>query len=261
MKIFDSHIHYFGYSFDDFQNIIESSKYKDIFLGYKAISRKSLSIDEHIQKMSGGFVMPYCIKETNVNSANLHLLSFFQNIEVPEWYAVPFISWDLNKYVQFPRTIGMKEHFYLHNGFEWQNREDNYRYLNDHHLLLIIHSENLSRIDYLKFLATRYPEMYIQVAHLGSFRNCDAATKLVIDELAVFPRIYFDISTVFDPELIKYAQNKVNNRVLFGTDVPYISCDKTNEYLNMLASINFDSEQLSCVLYENARELVEKIIS
>ena len=71
-------MHYFGDKIDNIKSQINSSKYKDIYLGYQSINYEYIDISQHINMCQGGFIMPYCIKETNIKYANNNLL--FSNL-------------------------------------------------------------------------------------------------------------------------------------------------------------------------------------
>ena len=68
-----------------------------------------------------------------------------------------------------------------------------------------------------------YPKMKIIVAYLG--RNGKGEydfTSDMIDKLYSDENIYTDISTIENPDLIKYAFKKFgNSRILYGSDFPF----------------------------------------
>lgn len=102
--------------------------------------------------------------------------------------------------------------------------------------------------------------MLIQVDHLGVFRNSFPASKLVIDELSTYRNVYLDSSTVFDRDIIMYAVNKMDDRILFGTDVPYVCDDNYMEkYCMMLNECGLNREILERIYYKNAEELLKKL--
>lgn len=93
------------------------------------------------------------------------------------------------------------------------------------------------------------------------FRNSLDASKLVIDKLSGYDNVYFDISTVFDTNIIKYAYQKMPDRILFGTDVPYLQEDVYFEkYNKLILECQLDSESIEKIYYKNAERLLERIL-
>lgn len=260
MDFFDAHVHYFGDDLKIFKEQINDSKYKNIYLGYSSINFNKLDITEHLSKCSGAFIMPYCIKETDISKANASLNDFVKQNKTCKIYSVPFIDTSEKEFDRFDKFIGFKEHFYLHNSFQYEDRINSYKYLSDKNKLLILHCDNGIRVDYVKFLLEKYPKMNIQVAHLGVFRGCKEASKLVIDELSSHNNVYFDISTIFDTEIIRYALKKNSNNILFGTDVPYVLRDQyIEEYISVIKNCDISNQDAKKLFKYNAYNLLEKI--
>lgn len=258
MKFYDAHIHYIGKNSVDLLNkTVETSKYKNIFLGYVAWE-KSINIDEHIKSCAGGFVMPYCLKELSPSIGNEELINNFSTHK--SMNMVPFISTNVEDFVDFDNFVGYKEHFYIHNCFQWAERDACYKYLNDKKKLLILHCDNINRIDYVRFLCEKYPDMIIQIAHLGRFPNSFDASKLVLKELSDLKQIYFDVSATFDSELLRYATSLAEDRILFGTDVPYVYTPNYMEkYEQIISRANLSDICREKLMTENYLELISKI--
>lgn len=259
--MFDAHIHMVTNDIDKIKSIVTNSKYRDIYLGYSAINYDKLDISEHLKACDGGFVMPYAFKETNIREANVELKKFADKSKLKKYYYVPFIDEELYDEMVFDKTIGLKEHFYIHDSFKFYQRLKAYEYLNDEKKLLIIHCDNSIRINYIKFLHEKFPDMKIQVAHLGVFRNSPVASRLVLDELIDLENVYFDISTIFDHDLIKYAINSNPEKVLFGTDVPYIQDDDyMKKYFDCIDKCDFNFTDRTGLMESNAKRLVDDIL-
>lgn len=248
MKFFDSHLHYVDDA-EEMAKIANESKYKDVFIGY-AFSMAHVDYESHLKQSCGCILMPACLKETNIQQANESLRDWFSRHSSKKTFCVPFIEEELSC-IEFPKFVGYKEHFYIHNCFEWARRERAYHYLDAHHKLLI------NRIDYVKFLRDRYPNMIIQIAHLGCFQNSVSASLLVLDELTKLPNVYFDGSAVFNEKLLAYALKIAPNRILFGTDMPYIGEEKVIDRYEPVVEACIDSIKKK-FLYENACEMIEK---
>ena len=258
MLFYDSHIHYIGKENVELLNeTINRSKYKNIFLGYTAWE-KSIDIDAHIRACQGGFIMPYCLKELMPSAGNSELVNRFS--DHPTMNIVPFISTRVESFVDASNYVGYKEHFYIHNCFEWATRTSCYQYINEKRKLLILHCDNINRIDYVKFLCQKYPNMTIQIAHLGRFPNSTDASKLVLDELSQLKHVYFDISAMFDPSLLLYAISRAEDKILFGSDVPYVyTPDYMKKYEDMLNDTHISDHTRNKLLIGNYLELLDKI--
>lgn len=175
-------------------------------------------------------------------------------------YYAPFIE-ESNVCSKFPQFIGYKEHFLIYNCFEWANKERSYKYLDENHKVLVLHCDNINRMDYVKFLRNRYPNMYIQVAHLGCFQNSIAASLLVLDELSQLSNDYFDTSVVYNDEVLAHVLEIAPNKILFGTNIPYIGPHKfTEKYESVIGVCNISEDILRKLLSENALELINKIL-
>ena len=260
MKMIDCHMHYVKDA-SAVKKIVCSSQWKDIYLGYREIKFEKLDIMDHIYKCDGGFIMPYCFKETDVNEANRELAELKLKFTRNNFYFLPFITDSVSETLEDKNVIGMKEHFYIHDSFKYFERKKSYTYLSDHKKMLILHCDNSIRIDYVRYLLEHYPNMIVQVAHMGVFRNSLDASKLVIDKLSGYDNVYFDISTVFDTNIIKYAYQKMPDRILFGTDVPYLQEDAYFEkYNKLILECQLDSESIEKIYYKNAECLLERIL-
>lgn len=261
MKPFDSHVHYVGDDKERIKALVEKSRYKDIFLGYNALNLETIDFDEHVDACCGAFIMPYCIKETDILMENTRLKKYAESSARRDLFYFPLVSDQFELFEAFPNMLGLKEHFYLHNAFQWMQRSKAYSYLNHHHKMLIIHSDDMNRIDFIKFLTSTYPSMYIQVAHLGCFRRSTTASKLVIDELSPLDNVYFDISTIWDAELITYVYQKCPHKVLFGSDIPYVGkADYFTDYDRIIKEAVAHEEQRNNILYGNAFSLLSEIM-
>lgn len=259
MNFFDSHLHYVGEDLLELKNTANTSPYRDIFIGYTAFSYFEFDYSKYLDSIDGCFLMPACLKETNIAKANLRFALFVEQKRMPKVYSIPFIQED--SVPEMFNSIGLKEHFYLHNCFQWENRRKSYEYLNDNHKLLLLHCDNINRIDYVKFLHEKYPNMIIQIAHLGCFQNSVPASFLVIDELSSLENIYFDNSAVYNSDILSYAIKTAPSKILFGTDIPYIgNMNYVDRYQPLLKSCNLDNDVTKLLLFENARRLVSEII-
>ncbi|MDF2537859.1 MAG: hypothetical protein K0S76_880 [Herbinix sp.] len=95
-------------------------------------------------------------------------------------------------------------------------------------------------------------ETKIVLAHTGGYAQWDE----VEDEL-VGKKVWFDMSyslgMIEDEQFIRIVNNHGADRILFATDSPWSG---QNETLSHLRGLHFSEEELECMLYRNALELL-----
>ncbi len=100
-------------------------------------------------------------------------------------------------------------------------------------------------------VAVDFPEMPIILAH-PSFPWQDEAISICLHK----PTVYIDLSgwspKYFSPTLVQYANTRLREKVLFGSDYPWITPDR---WLADFAAIGIRDEVRPLILKENARRL------
>jgi predicted TIM-barrel fold metal-dependent hydrolase len=105
---------------------------------------------------------------------------------------------------------------------------------------------------YVDDVAVDFPELTIVLAH-PSFPWQDEAISVALHKV----QVYIDLSgwspKYFPPQLVRYANTLLRDRVLFGSDYPLITPDR---WLADFAAADFKDEVRPLVLKENAARLL-----
>ena len=157
----------------------------------------------------------------------------------------------MRNYTAFKRLIGFKEHFLIHEMDDVEKRAPYYEYLDRHGKILVLHCKDKGRLEYMEALRHRYPNMYIQAAHLGVDRKNIEETKLLFERFAEDSHVYFDVSTVYDLNFIAENCLSIRNQVLYGTDCPYVLQENVKRQLDffenhgeIIAQMNRNTDRL-----------------
>jgi predicted TIM-barrel fold metal-dependent hydrolase len=101
-------------------------------------------------------------------------------------------------------------------------------------------------------VAVDFPTMPIILAH-PSFPWQDEAISICLHK----PNVYIDLSgwspKYFSPNLVQYANTRLKNKVLFGSDYPFITPDR---WLADFEKLDIRSEVRPLILKENAAKLL-----
>jgi uncharacterized protein len=101
-------------------------------------------------------------------------------------------------------------------------------------------------------VAVDFPELKIVLAH-PSFPWQDEAISVALHK----QQVYIDLSgwspKYFPPQLVRYANTQLRERVLFGSDFPLITPDR---WLKDFAAADFKDEVRPLILKENAARLL-----
>jgi uncharacterized protein len=106
---------------------------------------------------------------------------------------------------------------------------------------------------YVDDVAVDFPELKIVLAH-PSFPWQDEAISVALHK----QQVYIDLSgwspKYFPPQLVRYANTQLRERVLFGSDFPLITPDR---WLKDFAAAEFKDDVRPLILKENAIRLLE----
>jgi predicted TIM-barrel fold metal-dependent hydrolase len=107
-------------------------------------------------------------------------------------------------------------------------------------------------IPYMDDVAADFPETPMILAH-PSWPWQDESLAMAVHK----PNVYIDLSgwspKYFSPGLIKYANSRIPDKVLFGTDYPLITVER---WLRDFEQAPFKDEVRSKILFENANRLL-----
>jgi len=107
-------------------------------------------------------------------------------------------------------------------------------------------------IPYMDDVAADFPDTPIILAH-PSWPWQDEALAMAVHKI----NVYIDLSgwspKYFSPALVQYANSRLQDKVLFGTDYPLITPEK---WLRAFAQVPFKDEVRPKILFENANRLL-----
>ena len=105
---------------------------------------------------------------------------------------------------------------------------------------------------YVDDVAVDFPELTIVLAH-PSFPWQDEAISIALHKEQVFIDLSGWSPKYFPPQLVRYANTLLKDRVLFGSDYPLITPDR---WLADFAEADFKDEVRPLILKENATRLL-----
>ena len=257
--IIDSHVH-LG-SENECEKTINNSKYKKLYKIYSCINPKTIGdTDIFLRDVNNFFAIPLFFCETNVEKANYNLIKRVEDNSK----AIPILlmckNQNLNNLIFLLNYNILKEHFTLHNPKDISDRNETYDYLNSQEGFLLLHTLSGSTYQHVMSLRKEYPKMKIIVAHLGRNGNADYDfTTDMIDKLYSDENIYTDISTIENPDLIRYAFKKFgSSKILYGSDFPFEKNRgiREKDYVQPAIRANLKDDEYDNLFYSNAKKII-----
>lgn len=165
---------------------------------------------------------------------------------------------------------GFKEHVYgqrIHRDHKGritipQDFKETYRYMEQFHFPLLLHAGE-NRVERLRDDIFRdTPNLIVILAHLGTdfpenrdYKPDPEQVKLTLSALKDLPTLYYDISAIQDPEILKFGLEIVGSkRLIFGSDFPF---DTPGETLRRIKTLpNITADDLNNILYKNIQEIL-----
>lgn len=243
------------------KKIIENSKYKDLYRIYSCIDPEVISeTNDFLKEVDKYFAIPLFFCETNIEEANNKLITKINN----DKNAIPILllpnSDNIKDLVLRLNYNILKEHFTLHNPNNYLERAQSYEYLSEKNGYLLLHTFTKDTITYVKKLRDNFPNMKIIIAHLG--RDPKQTPEFIKNTINTFygdDKIYTDISTITNPDLINYVVKKISSsRVLYGSDFPF-STEKgtrTSDFIKTINEANLTSSENDDLLYKTADNII-----
>ena len=261
-KIYDSHIHVGNLDF--FKNLIENSQYKNRYRMYDFINYELFDFLHHKHYINGGIVMPMLTKDLSSSEFNNKLKNF--RIDEKFFHKCYLIDEKNPNCKGYENSKLFKEHFLLHKFVDFENRLACYDYINNQKGLIIIHAKDETRIDEINKITKLFKNITIIIAHLGrDVYSNESFIKNVLETFKNNKNIYVDTSTIIDPKIITLACKSFNeNRILFGTDIPFAEGTKKEYFNNTLNSIlkaEINDNVKEKILYKNYERLMDKIFN
>ncbi len=257
--IIDSHVHIGNEN--ECEKIIKNSSYKDIYKIYSCINPKTIRDQEvFIREVDNFFAIPLFFCETDIEKANAELIRQIENN--PK--AIPILlmckNQHLNNLIFMLNYNILKEHFTLHSPKDISDRNATYDYLNSQEGFLLLHTLSNNTYQHILKLRKEYPKMKIIVAHLGRNGACDYNfTTDMIEKLHKDDNIFTDISTIENPDLIRYAFKKFgSSKILYGSDFPFEKEPgiREKDYIQPAMRAKLKENEYDNLFYRNAKEII-----
>ena len=131
-------------------------------------------------------------------------------------------------------------------------------------MTLLLHSERVRRIAYVKSILLNLPGIKVQIAHMGRGLPGDTTTiYTMLDAFAADDNITFDTSTTRDPKVIEVAVQRIGSeRILYGSDFPFYgespSEDIMNAQIEQIMHAKITDKQREDIFYHNFSRWISK---
>lgn len=219
-----------------------------------------LAVKNQIYK---ALIFPFPLEENDYSQANDYIS---QAYEMNQELFIPFflINERLSPNELEKKTLfGIKEHFYITRDKDISAYFPIYDFLQQTDKILFIHPHMNERVGRIQLIKKNFPELKIILAHSGRkwpFTG-DDVLDFIIPGLKSYKDVYFETSTILDPQVITEMINKVgSSRVLFGSDYPFEhpGGDVYAEELGVLDSLKVSSEDRENIIQNNFKHLFLK---
>lgn len=203
-------------------------------------------------------VFPFPLEEVDSALANEYVLS--NALKFPT-RIIPFalLDHEPERWIK-SGARGFKQHFLL--APERFNYSEVYSVMERYRVPLIAHFSTGRALEEAMSILKFAPELKLIIAHMGrQVPNTGKGVLKLASALKDKPNIYFETSTVDDPEVIRMTVDIVGSeRVLFGSDYPFNSDIRENSVLYEIDVIinSFEDEQIrEKVLCKNIEAVLE----
>ncbi|MBE6994037.1 MAG: amidohydrolase [Ruminococcaceae bacterium] len=235
-----------------------TSPLRDRFPAYKTMQFSRMEDYEsqfeahHVEK---AVLVPFVLKEPGLETQTNWCLDYARQ-HPGRFYPYALIDDDDPDYVErhYGELVGLKQHIILHETEVTSARREMFALLQEHGLVLLLHTHSDKRVQYVTEIVRDFPHLKIQVAHMGRAKADNVPfMREIIETFAPFENVFFDTSTIRIPEVVTMAVRKIGaERVLYGSDFPFFM-DETGEEDVMQAQID---HILRAEITDRQRELI-----
>ena len=202
-------------------------------------------------------IFPFPLEEEDSTAANEYVLD--SALTFPDRF-LPFALLDPEPEKWIERgALGFKQHFLLApERFELTRI---YRSLEEHQVPLIAHFTTGKALEQVQNILKAAPGLTLIVAHMGrQVPNTGEGILPLARELKSFENIFFETSTVCEPDSIRHTADIVGGkRILFGSDYPFNSDIRRDPILYEIDVINksfTDTEIIGDVFSNNIKSIL-----
>lgn len=220
MRVIDAHTH-LGLASFIVRPIPENKRSKPAFKDRLENTVEALVLAMDRDGVERAVAFPYPMVEVDADQANAYV--FEAAASYPD-RIIPFALLDDEPGRWIAQGArGFKQHFLLEPArFDLATA---YRLIAASGLPLIAHLDTGAAVAQAESILALAPDLRLIIAHMGRCEpntGCGVAENL--DALARHPRVFFETSTVRDPEAFRLAVRKVGpERICFGSDFPFNS--------------------------------------
>lgn len=235
MKICDAHLHYAN--IHSVKKIAENSILRETFPCYQSIQYNSMQRYEELflkYNIEKTVLVPFVLREQNAIEESKLVLDYAMKDTV-RYFAYMYLDESNPEYLEknYMNYVGVKEHLVRHESILTKEKSIVFEIMNQHKMILLLHSQQSRRIEYVRSLLRNFPNIVIQIAHMG--RGAMGDTEMiykVLKEFAKDENVIFDTSTIRDPEVIGKAVDMIGtDRILYGSDLPFFIEDKDEDIM------------------------------
>ncbi|XCP84736.1 amidohydrolase family protein [Roseburia hominis] len=258
--ICDSHLHYGDPV--EMECIVASSSLRNRVPCYQTVQFQEMGdYEAQLKKhnIDKTVLVPSVFREHERKQESMRCIEYAKRD--PEKY-FPYILLD-EKQLEFleehvKEIVGVKEHIVLHESILTKEKCEIFKLMEEHGLILLLHSQKDRRVEYVKSILKQFPKLKIQIAHMGRGAGRDTAMcRTVFQEFRSYANIVFDTSTIREPEVLKAAVELVGaERILYGSDFPFFMDaegkeDIMEEQIEQVFKANLTERERDAIFYEN----------
>ena len=263
MRICDAHLHYGRPRV--LRTLAEGSGLRDRFPCYRTVQFGPMDdyearLAEH--GVAASALIPFVFRELDRAAENRLVLDYARQ-HPGRYFPYALLDEDDPSFLEenFRQIVGLKEHIVLHATELTERRKDIFARLEAYGLVMLMHTRADRRVAYVSEIVKNFPRLKIQVAHMGRAKPDDVPFMLqVIEALRPYENVFFDTSTVRQPEVVSKAVNLTGaGRILYGSDFPFF-LDRTEdimaEQIQHVLRSGLTAEQQELIFSRNFDRLV-----
>ncbi len=225
MKICDAHLH-FGDP-KELEPIASHSPLRQQFPCYRTVQYGRMDdyeqrFEEH--QVEKSVLIPFVFRELDKTRESMRVIEYAKRFP-GRYFPYALLDEEDPSFIErnYRDCVGLKEHLVMHKTELTPVRKEIFACLQAHDMVLLLHTNRDSRVTYVSEIVRDFPRLKIQVAHLGRGTPGDIPFILnVIDSLRRFENVFFDTSTIREPEALSSAVDLVGaERILYGSDFPF----------------------------------------
>jgi len=256
MRICDAHLHYGDPG--PLRAITENSPLRERFPCYQTVQYGRMDDYEARFAENGverSVLVPFVFREVDKARESIRVLDYARRYPV-KYYGYALVDDEEPGFADrhAAEMVGLKQHIVLHETELTDIRKDICASLQDHELILLLHTHGDKRIGYVTEIVKNFPRLKIQIAHMGRGKPGDLPfIYQVLEAMRPFENVFFDTSTVRQSEVVSRAVDMVGpERILYGSDFPFFM-DRAGEENIMEAQVR---HILRAGLPERQQELI-----